>query len=72
MGALPTLYAALADDVKNGDFFGPSGFMEIKGYPKKTNPNKLATDKTIATKLWSWYLEQRFNRLTRGCRILGG
>ena len=33
MGALPTLYAATAPDVNGGDYFGPDGFMEARGYP---------------------------------------
>jgi len=52
MGALPTLYGAVAEDVKGGDFFGPSGFMEMKGYPKKVEPIDRARDKVIAKKLW--------------------
>ena len=52
MGALPTLYAAIGEDAESGDFFGPSGFMEIKGYPKKVPPNKRSQDKGIAAKLW--------------------
>jgi NAD(P)-dependent dehydrogenase (short-subunit alcohol dehydrogenase family) len=52
MGALPTLYAAAAPDVKSGDYFGPSGFMEMRGYPKKVEPNSLAQNDQIAKKLW--------------------
>jgi NAD(P)-dependent dehydrogenase (short-subunit alcohol dehydrogenase family) len=52
MGALPTLYAATAKDVKSGNFFGPSGFMEIKGYPKKVISNTRSRDPQIAEKLW--------------------
>jgi len=52
MGALPTLYAALGEDVKSGDYYGPSGFMEMKGYAKKVRANALAKDKNIAEKLW--------------------
>lgn len=52
IGALPTLYAATAPDVKGGDYFGPAGFMEMKGYPKKVESNKLSQDKEIAAKLW--------------------
>ncbi|MCK4890848.1 MAG: short-chain dehydrogenase, partial [Candidatus Aminicenantes bacterium] len=52
MGALPTLYAAVGVDTESGDFFGPSGFMEIKGYPKKVLPNKLSGDENIAKRLW--------------------
>jgi len=53
MGALPTLYAALIEDAESGDFFGPSGFMEMKGYPKKVSPNKLAQNQEKAEELWA-------------------
>ena len=33
MGALPTLYAATAPDVQGGDYYGPSGWRELRGYP---------------------------------------
>ena len=52
MGALPTLYAAVGPDVESKDFYGPSGFMEMRGYPKKVPPNKLSRDEAIAKKLW--------------------
>ncbi len=52
MGALPTLYAAVAEDVNSGDYFGPSGFMEMNGYPKKVDSNKLSKDDKIAVMLW--------------------
>lgn len=52
MGALPTLYAATAKGVRGADFFGPSGFMEIKGYPKKVVSNQRSKDLEIAEKLW--------------------
>lgn len=52
MGALPTLYAALGPDVQSGDFFGPCGFMEMKGYPKKVASNRRSHDEAIAERLW--------------------
>jgi NAD(P)-dependent dehydrogenase (short-subunit alcohol dehydrogenase family) len=52
MGALPMLYAAVAPDVKSGDYYGPSGWREMKGYPKKVESNELSHDKEIAKKLW--------------------
>ncbi len=52
MGALPTLYAAVSEDVVSGDYIGPSGFMEVKGYPKKVGAKALARDQDIARKLW--------------------
>ncbi len=52
MGALPTLYAATAPDVSGADYFGPSGWKEWKGYPKKVQSNALSHDNNIAAKLW--------------------
>ncbi len=51
-GTLPTLRAAFDDNAKSGDYFGPNGFMEWKGYPVKVGSNKLSQDKDIAKKLW--------------------
>ena len=52
MGALPTLYAAVAGDVTGGDYYGPSGWQEWRGFPKKVNSNALSHDEDIASKLW--------------------
>jgi len=51
-GALPTLYAATGPEAKGGDYFGPSGIFEIKGYPKKVGSAKKALDQEVASKLW--------------------
>ena len=52
MGALPTLYAAIAPDVKGGDYYGPAGWLEMRGYPKKVESNELSHDQKISKKLW--------------------
>ncbi len=52
MGALPTLCAAVAEDVQACDYYGPEGWREMKGYPKKVESNALSHDKEIAKKLW--------------------
>jgi NAD(P)-dependent dehydrogenase (short-subunit alcohol dehydrogenase family) len=52
MGALPTLYAAVGPDVKGGDYYGPSGWREMRGYPKKVESNELSHNEEIAKKLW--------------------
>ena len=52
IGALPTLYAATAPDVKGGDYYGPSGLMELRGYPARAKISKKAYDKTVADRLW--------------------
>jgi NAD(P)-dependent dehydrogenase (short-subunit alcohol dehydrogenase family) len=51
-GALPQLYAATALDVKSGEFFGPSGFMEQRGAPKRVEAAKKGYDTESARRLW--------------------
>ncbi len=53
MGSLPTLMAAIDSDANQGDFYGPSGFAQQRGFPKKVQPNKLSQDADIAAKLWN-------------------
>jgi len=52
MGALPTLYAATAPEVHGGDYFGPDGFAETWGYPKKVASARASHDETAAARLW--------------------
>ena len=51
-GALPMLYAATAPDVVGGEFYGPSGFNEWWGSPRKTEPREWAKDVAAAERLW--------------------
>jgi NAD(P)-dependent dehydrogenase (short-subunit alcohol dehydrogenase family) len=50
-GALPTLYAALADIPPNS-FAGPSGFMEQRGPAKLVGRSAAAKDNDVARRLW--------------------
>ena len=52
MGALPVLYAATAPDVHGGEYFGPDGIGEVRGYPVKVQPNKRSRNMAVARKLW--------------------
>jgi NAD(P)-dependent dehydrogenase (short-subunit alcohol dehydrogenase family) len=52
MGALPTLYAATAADVRGGDYIGPDGFGEQSGYPKKVQSNARSHDADAQQRLW--------------------
>jgi hypothetical protein len=52
MGALPTLYAATAPDVRGGDYIGPDGLFENWGYPKKVRSNRQSHDHEAARRLW--------------------
>ena len=51
-GALPTLYAATADDVRGGDFIGPGGPFKMMGAPVKQRSNRASRDAEAARKLW--------------------
>ena len=50
-GALPTLRAATDDSANSGDYFGPDGWQEWRGYPVKVDMTKLAKDDNIAKKI---------------------
>lgn len=51
-GALPSLRAATDQNVQNGDYFGPDGWQEGRGFPVKVGMSKLAKDEKKAEKLW--------------------
>jgi len=52
MGALPTLRAATDPDVVGGEYFGPDGLGEQRGYPKVVGRSRRARDETAARRLW--------------------
>jgi hypothetical protein len=53
MGALPILYAATAEDVRGGDYIGPDGLGEMRGYPEKVTSNDTSYDMQLADELWA-------------------
>ena len=52
IGTLPTLRAATDPEAESGDYFGPKGFMETRGYPVKVDSNDLSKNVDMARKLW--------------------
>ena len=52
MGALPQLYAATMPDVDPDDYWGPDGFMERRGWPKRVGRSGGARDGGAARRLW--------------------
>jgi NAD(P)-dependent dehydrogenase (short-subunit alcohol dehydrogenase family) len=64
-GALPTLRAATASDVRGGDYYGPHGFKELRGYPVRVGTSDAARNADDAARLW-----QVSEELT-GVRYLG-
>ncbi len=51
-GALPTLYAATHPDLRGGEFIGPDGPGNTKGYPVLTNDSARLYNPDLAAKLW--------------------
>ncbi|HME53153.1 MAG TPA: oxidoreductase [Candidatus Lokiarchaeia archaeon] len=53
MGALSTILAAVGNNIEGGKYYGPGGFMEVRGFPKEVQSSKMARDIDLATKLWT-------------------
>ena len=51
-GALPTLRAATDPEAAGGDYYGPSGFLQMRGYPIRVDMVKRARDDSVAARLW--------------------
>lgn len=51
-GALPTLYAATAPEIRGGRFYGCDGFREMRGYPAEVRAETQAYDEALAARLW--------------------
>jgi len=52
MGALPQIRAAVDPDVNGGEYYGPSGMGEMKGYPVRVESNGKTHDREDARRLW--------------------
>jgi NAD(P)-dependent dehydrogenase (short-subunit alcohol dehydrogenase family) len=53
MGALPTLRAATDAGVLGGQYYGPGGFMEMRGYPQVVSSNRRSHDGAVQRRLWT-------------------
>jgi NAD(P)-dependent dehydrogenase (short-subunit alcohol dehydrogenase family) len=68
MGALPTVYAAVASGVRSGDFIGPGGLAGMRGYPRTVHSTRKSHDPEIAAQLWRMSEDLtgvRYDRLSR-------
>jgi len=52
-GALPTLFAATSPDAARAGYYGPTGFMELKGGVGEATVAPRAQDQAVAAKLWA-------------------
>ena len=53
MGALPTLRAATDPGVLGGQYYGPDGFAEQRGYPKVVTSSDKSHDVGVQRRLWA-------------------
>jgi len=53
MGSLSSLYAATHPSVASGDFIGPDGIQQMRGYPTKVQSRRMAQDPDRARSLWT-------------------
>ncbi|WP_019972212.1 SDR family NAD(P)-dependent oxidoreductase [Mycobacterium sp. 141] len=52
-GALATLRAATDPAVRGGQYYGPDGFRELRGYPKLVQSSKQSHDVDLQRRLWT-------------------
>jgi NAD(P)-dependent dehydrogenase (short-subunit alcohol dehydrogenase family) len=52
MGALPTLQAAVDSNALPNDYYGPAGWMEMRGYPTRVQGREASKDAALARRLW--------------------
>lgn len=52
MGALPQIRASVDGNVKGGQYYGPDGIAEIKGFPVLVSSNAASHNLADAKKLW--------------------
>lgn len=53
LGALPTLRAAADPAVQGGQYYGPDGFQEVRGYPKLVASSAQSHDVDLQRRLWA-------------------
>jgi NAD(P)-dependent dehydrogenase (short-subunit alcohol dehydrogenase family) len=52
MGALPVLRAATDPGVLGGQYYGPGGFLGLRGYPKLVASSRRSHDEAVQRRLW--------------------
>jgi NAD(P)-dependent dehydrogenase (short-subunit alcohol dehydrogenase family) len=62
----PILYAACEEGLRGGEYYGPGGWLEIAGAPAAATLSARASDKELATRLWS------ASEILTGARYLNG
>jgi hypothetical protein len=53
MGALPTLRAATDPAAAGGEYYGPAGLAQAKGYPVRVSSTARSRDRAAQERLWA-------------------
>lgn len=53
IGALPILRAATEENLKGGEYFGPTKTMEMRGFPELVKSSDKSYDEDLAKRLWN-------------------
>jgi NAD(P)-dependent dehydrogenase (short-subunit alcohol dehydrogenase family) len=53
MGALPVLRAATDPSVLGGQYYGPGGFLGLRGYPELAASSRRSHDEAVQRRLWA-------------------
>ena len=53
VGVLPSLYAATSPDAVPGGYYGPKGFLEVRGEPAPARIPRPARDRAAEARLWA-------------------
>jgi NAD(P)-dependent dehydrogenase (short-subunit alcohol dehydrogenase family) len=53
MGAMPTLRAATDPAARGGEYYGPSGWGQMTGYPVRVSSNSRSHDEATQARLWT-------------------
>jgi hypothetical protein len=53
VGALATLRAATDPNVRGAEYYGPDGFRELRGHPKRVESSKQSHDQDVQGRLWT-------------------
>lgn len=53
MGALPTVRAATDPSAKGGEYYGPDGIGQVRGFPVKVHSNAYSHRRDVAQQLWT-------------------
>ena len=51
-GILPALYAATSPHAAGGEFYGPRGFVQLTGAPRRLRVYRSGRDEAVAARLW--------------------